>query len=218
MRHEQGTSQGDGRAAKANTYIGICAGEDYQDPEEISGVDFRPSRARRSRFSGRYDFKILKGKSPKSPPATRRDNAARAGVSATGPSRVRTLRGRGCVMCRGILVHVAMFMLPAQAPPKRKNFRNGGASVPGLRPHTFRHPKKRAAAASILKLSACCAQAGEDTIVPFSTTTTRTTQLAWSATSLASAPTSYAAQVAWVSRPQPNGLIPSSPFRKFFSS
>ena len=73
-----------------------------------------------------------------------------------------------------------------------------------------------AAAASILKLSACCAQAGEGTIVPFSTTTTRTTQLAWSATSLASAPTSYAAQVALVSRPQPNGLIPSSPFRKFF--
>ena len=95
MRHEQGASQGDGRAAKANTYIGICAGEDYQDPEEISGVDFRPSRARRSRFSGRYDFKILKGKSPKSPPATRRDNAARAGVSATGPSLVRILRGWG---------------------------------------------------------------------------------------------------------------------------
>ena len=94
MRHEQGASPGDGRAAKANTYIGICAGEDYQDPEEISGVDFRPSRARRSRFSGRYDFKILKGKSPKSPPATRRDNAARAGVSATGPSLVRILRGK----------------------------------------------------------------------------------------------------------------------------
>ena len=64
MRHEQGASQGDGRAAKANTYIGICAGEDYQDPEEISGVDFRPSRARRSRFSGRYDFKILKREKP----------------------------------------------------------------------------------------------------------------------------------------------------------
>ena len=95
MRHEQGTSQGDGRAAKANTYIGICAGGDYQDPEEISGVDFRPSRARRSRCSGRYDLKIQKGKSPKSPPATRRDNAARAGVSATGPSLVRILRGWG---------------------------------------------------------------------------------------------------------------------------
>ena len=99
MRHEQGASQGDGRAAKANTYIGICAGEDYQDPEEISGVDFRPSKARRSRFSGRYDFKILKGKSPKSPPATRRDNAARAGVSAAGPSLVRTLRGKGVASC-----------------------------------------------------------------------------------------------------------------------
>ena len=158
-------------------------------------------------------------------------------------------------MRRGTLLYVAMSIWPAQPSPKRKNFRNGGASEPGLRPHTFRRPQKTltreraerplniptkwtragqgleatggaqtvgrvfgevAAAASILKLSACCAQAGEGTIVPFSTTTTRTTQLAWSATSLASAPTSYAAQVALVSRPQPNGLIPSSPFRKFF--
>ena len=37
-------------------------------------------------------------------------------------------------MRRGTLLYVAMSIWPAQPSPKRKNFRNGGASGPGLRP------------------------------------------------------------------------------------
>ena len=169
MRHEQGASQSDGRAAKANTYIGICAGEDYQDPEEISGVDFRPSRARRSRFSGRYDFKILKGKSPKSPPATRRDNAARAGVSATGPSLVRILRGWGLRHAPWHPVARGHVHLAGTTFTQEEKLSERGSVRAGITSPHFPAPQK--------------------TLLLHSS---------------------------WASRPQPNGLIPSSPFRKIF--
>ena len=151
MRHEQGASQGDGRAAKANTYIGICAGEDYQDPEEISGVDFRPSKARRSRFSGRYDFKILKGKSPKSPPATRRDNAARAGVSATGPSLVRILRGWGLRHAPWHPVARGHVHLAGTTFTQEEKLSERGSVRTGITPPHFPAPPKKRSLASVLK-------------------------------------------------------------------
>ena len=67
----------------------------YVEAESIRGVDFRPSGARRSRFSGRNGFKILKSEKVRNRLRASRARLSSSRTPSRGSALVRILRGEG---------------------------------------------------------------------------------------------------------------------------